>query len=167
MNLKSAVLTGLATMTLAASSQATIWNLWGNLSGLNEVPPNASPGSGSFSGTLNDVTGAILLNGSYSGMLGPVIASHIHGPAPVGVNAPVIVLINNTGGTSGTLSLNTILSAPNVAHVLAGNTYVNVHTNVFPGGEIRDQIHVEPVPEPATLAALGLGAAALAKRRRR
>jgi hypothetical protein len=28
-----------------------------------------------------------------------------------------------------------------VAEIMAGNTYVNVHTIDFPGGEVRGQIH--------------------------
>jgi hypothetical protein len=40
-----------------------------------------------------------------------------------------------------------------------GNTYTNLHTQMFPGGEIRGQNPA--APEPSTLALCGLGALGL------
>jgi hypothetical protein len=50
----------------------------------------------------------------------------------------------------------------------SGSAYLNIHTNVVPGGEIRGFL-TSNVPEPAGLTLLGLGAcgAALARLRRR
>jgi hypothetical protein len=154
----------MATLTAMSMASATIWNFSGLMDGSQENPPNGSPGFGSFSGTLDDITGAITLGGAYSGMLANVTAAHIHGPALPGVNGPVILPLTTSGGTAGTLNGAGTYTALQIADLLAGKHYVNVHTSAFPGGEIRGQITA--VPEPGTLAAIGLGVAALARRRR-
>jgi len=149
-------------------AQAMVWT-WTTtvMSGLEEVPPNASPGTGLVTGTLDDVTGAVLVvTGFYSGLLAPTTASHIHGMAPPGTNAGVILPLTHTSGTSGTLSGAGVLTGAQVAGMIAGNTYVNVHTAQFPGGEIRGQITATPVPEPAAYLAVLLGAGALILKRR-
>ena len=53
-----------------------------------------------------------------------------------------------------------------IAGLIAGETYLNIHTNVFPGGEIRGFV-VIPEPMTMSLLALGLAAAGFVSRRRR
>jgi hypothetical protein len=127
-----------------------------NLDGLQEVPPNASPAFGlgdfSLSGTTFSVT-----TGSYQDLL----------DAAPGVNGPVVfsLTLDSPGTTTGTFSGSGTLTAGQIADLNSGNLYVNIHSTVFPGGEIRGQL--EPVPEPATMALMGAGSLALLAMRRR
>lgn len=55
-----------------------------------------------------------------------------------------------------------------LAGLLNGTAYFNIHTMMFPGGEIRGQLHL--VPEPGTLLLFGTGIAGaigLIRRRRK
>ena len=58
------------------------------------------------------------------------------------------VTVTNNGGTVA--SAEAVL----IAGILAGNSYLNSHTTLNPGGEIRGQLRV---PEPASLLLLASG----------
>ncbi len=131
------------------------------LDGLQETPPNASPGYGSAMLTLNDVTGAWTLTGTFDSLISTTNAAHIHGPAAPGASAAVIApLTYSIGVTSGTLSGSGTFTAPQMADLQNGLYYVNLHTQLFPGGEVRGQF--AGVPEPGSLVLLACGAAGLA-----
>ncbi len=166
--LRFSLLAGLV-FGITASGNAILYN-WTTtvMSGLEEVPPNASPGTGLVTGTLDDVTGNwSVTSGSFSGLTAPATAAHIHGPAGPGVNAGVIGPLTVVGGTSGSLSGAGVFTVAQVTAMVNGQTYVNVHSSTFPGGEIRGQITATPVPEPATIALLGTGVALLFRRKRK
>lgn len=99
------------------------------------------------------------------------VGLHFHGPAAPGTNAGVVVNIGNISGLSNPSVGSTTVTAEDVAEILAGLWYINLHTALNPSGEIRGQVSVgAPVPLPGA-APLALGAlvslVAVARRKRR
>lgn len=160
----SKILAAVAATTIALTSPAfaQILNFTSPMDGLQEVPPVTTPGSGFATVTLNTITGQVEVSGTFSNLLQPVTAAHIHGLAPAGVNAGVIITLDLTGTTSGTISGGGTLTPAQIQGMIEHRTYINVHTSAFPGGEIRGQI----IPAPGALAVLGMGAAFMIRRRR-
>ena len=108
-----------------------------HLDGPHEVPANTTTGSGDATVTLDTAAKTITYSVTYSGLTAPAIMGHIHGPAPVGVNAPVVVPFTNLPSPiNGTATL----TDAQIADLLAGKYYVNVHTPEHKGGEIRGQL---------------------------
>ena len=149
-----------------AKSDIVTFNV--TMSGLQEVPANLSLGTAVATATFNTTTGAMSITGSFSGLTGLSSAAHLHGFAAAGTNAGVLFGMSSltTGATSGTFSGSGTISAGNITNTLNGLTYLNLHSNVFPGGEIRGQL-INPVPEPATFAALAIGGVVCIGLRRR
>lgn len=113
------------------------------LSGQAERPdPVSTSGTGTATAALEGDT--LFFNLYYTGLSGPAIAAHIHGPASVENAAEVLIGLepfNGDGfGSSGTLSGHVTLSPEQQAIVTGGMAYFNVHTDANPGGEIRGQI---------------------------
>ena len=119
-----------------------------------------SPGTGSGQVALDGVSNLLSWNVTWSGLLGDVIAAHFHGPAPAGQDAGVEVGLVDL--TTPSMSQATLTDTQK-ADLLAGLWYINIHTTVNPGGEIRGQV----VPEPSTLLLVAAGAGFLLVLRRR
>jgi hypothetical protein len=126
----------------AQPALATISVFTTSLSGAQEVPANASPATGTGSVVLNDVAKTITVDESWSGLSAAATASHIHGPAPVGTNAPVLFPFSGVpAATSGSIPEQTFaITAIQIGQLQAGLFYMNIHTSTFPGGEIRGQL---------------------------
>jgi len=135
------------------------------LTGYQEVPALSTSGHGTFRASIRDHGTAIRYRLSYAGLEAKPLQAHIH-LGQRGVNAGVIVfLCDNTGagpastqpcpdpaGTvTGTLHATDVIgpSAQGIAPgefgelvraIRAGATYANVHSEKYPGGEIRAQL---------------------------
>lgn len=121
------------------------------LSGWNEVPSRDTPAWGIGHATLDLDTKWFTFDYTFENLLAPQTAAHIH-VAPAGVNGAVLYPLPN-GSPSG---LNIMLTDTDIDQLRSGMWYVNVHSQLYPGGEIRGQF--VPVPEASTYA---LGAAAI------
>ena len=109
-----------------------------NLSGANEVPPTNTNGNGAASASLDKQTLMLSYVVTYTGLSGPVTGAHFHGPAMTGQNAGVAVPF--TGALESPIRGVAQLTPSQVADVMDGKWYVNLHTAANPGGEIRGQI---------------------------
>jgi hypothetical protein len=110
------------------------------MDGSQEVPARNTLGKGACTTTLDPSSGNVAVGCTYEGMSGVTMASHIHGLVPPGTNAPVIVPLVETGDRSGTITGGGTLTPVQIQGMLDGLTYVNLHTDLFPGGEIRGQV---------------------------
>ena len=121
------------------------------MSGGLETTPGSTDAGGSGTFSLDGNT--LHFDIEYHGLSGVATAAHIHGPATTTNDAPVLIsLVPFNGGafgTNGTLSGTIVLTAAQKAMILAGQTYVNVHTASHPSGEVRGQI--APVMMQATI----------------
>ncbi|HEX7186128.1 MAG TPA: CHRD domain-containing protein [Thermoanaerobaculia bacterium] len=111
-----------------------------DLRGAQEVPPVASTLSGGCMGLLDSVAGELWLICTHNVVEATVM--HIHGGA-AGINGPPIFELGDP--TSPVQATWTGMTPADVADLLAGNLYVNIHTAGRPAGEIRGQILVRTV----------------------
>jgi len=109
--------------------------------GAKETPTNGSTGSGTGTFVVN-ADDSVTYEVDFSGLSGTVFAGHVHSGKPGlagGVIAPLSLTVNN--GTSGTFSGTTApIGAGDLARLRAGHSYLNIHSSVFPGGELRGQV---------------------------
>lgn len=131
-----AIVSVVSLVTLAAHA-ATI-NLKADLKGASEVPPKEASGTGTVTATLDTDTNQLKYHVVYSGLTGPVVAAHFHGPAGEGVNAKPQVPVK--GPYEAAIDGSATITADQAKDLLDGKWYFNLHTAANPGGEIRGQV---------------------------
>jgi hypothetical protein len=113
------------------------------MSGDQEVPIAQTAATGTASLIVNLTTGALGGTINFSNLsAGGITLAHIH-QAPAAANGAVIVDFAGgfiVGQTTGTVTISGTLTAPQIASLIAGGLYFNIHSPSFPNGEIRGQI---------------------------
>jgi len=131
-----------ASVVALALSAGSAWagTLKGNiaLSASNEVPPNNSTATGTASVSFDADSRVLKWHIVYSGLSGPAIAMHFHGPTEPGKNAGILVPV--TGSLASPVEGSVTLTEPQSADLTAGKWYINIHTAQHPGGELRGQV---------------------------
>ena len=180
-------LLAIALTAITPMAQATLFSYSVTMDGPSESPPNTSLGTGSGLVDYDGFMHTLHVQFTWTGLTGTTTASHIHaatatagaGTAGVATTQPFFPGFT-TGVTSGsyndTLDL-TLSSSYNSAYITAnggttasaeaalaqamadGKSYLNIHTTFKTGGEIRG--FLLPIPEPSSMALLGLGIAAV------
>ncbi|MBX2999216.1 MAG: CHRD domain-containing protein [Caldilineaceae bacterium] len=133
--------TATPTATATQISGCLLFNV--TLSGAQEVPPNNSTATGSATVVVNTADNSLQYNISFTGLTSQETGAHIHGFAPPGTNAGILFNLPAGNPKVGTLSY----TDAQEANILAGLTYINIHSSTFPGGELRGQI-ANPVATP-------------------
>ncbi len=165
--LRNTIVTLAIATSIAIPASASAERARADLDSFSSVPTLAAPGTGTFDAKVKRKTGQIEYRLSYSGLENPVLQSHIHFGNPWENGGVIVFLCTNLGNApspdiplcpdpSGTVEgiieaadvigpggetgiepgdFETLLDA-----IDAGATYVNVHTENHPAGQIRGQI---------------------------
>jgi hypothetical protein len=146
-----------------AADDGAVITLRARLTGLAEVPPIFTPAAGTFHGTLSPDKTALTFRLTWRHLRAPAQVAHIHfGQRRVA--GGVMIFLCGGGNqpacpTETTAQLEGTATAANVTGpagqgidpgdfaaaveaLLTGQTYVNVHSTLFPNGEIRGQVRV-------------------------
>lgn len=117
------------------------YTISGNANGAQENPPVTTTGTATLAGSYDRNSNVLNYSISFSGLTGPVTAAHFHGPAVQGQNAsPIHDITITSNGTSGTASGTITIAEATESELLNGRIYYNLHTALYPNGEIRGQV---------------------------
>ncbi|HEV8581618.1 MAG TPA: CHRD domain-containing protein [Thermoanaerobaculia bacterium] len=164
----------LSIMLLAAAVpvQAQGGTAHARLRGFEEVPALSNPAAGFFDAVVNEDGTEMTYELRYFNIEGNVTQAHLHF-GQKGVNGGIVIFLctnlangpigtqtcPTTGGTvSGTITAADVIGGAAAQGVAVGElfsvlrgirggvVYANVHTDIFPGGEIRGQLVFTPTP---------------------
>ena len=180
---KQLLMLSLLVFLSAGEAQAKLTVYTAVLNGANEAPPNGSTGIGSATVKYDDTLHTLQVGVTFSGLTGTTTASHIHcctpvansGTASVATQTPTFTgfptgvkagTYDNTFDLTSASSWRALFITANggtpasaetafAAGLATGKAYLNIHSTLYPGGEIRG--FLAPVPEPEEWAMMLLG----------
>ena len=143
------------------------------LRGFDEVPALSTLGRGTFTATINADGSEMTYELQYSRLSGPPTQAHLHF-GQKGVNGGIMIFLcsnlgNGPAGTqacpaegtiTGTIHASDVVGSAAAQGVAAGElfaplrglrggvVYANVHSTMFPAGEIRGQVQFTAAPAP-------------------
>lgn len=133
------------------------------LNGSNEVQSVATGATGQATAVLNDSLLEVV--GTFTGLESPLFSvegspGHVHTGLLDGVGPIVFDLdVNSTDQRSGSFSGSKELSEEELTQFKSGEFYVNIHSELYPTGEIRGQFASQQRPPADELFALTLSGA--------
>lgn len=130
------------------------------LAGSNQVPPILTGASGTVEVTLDG--NELVLEGSFQGLEGELrevagASAHVHQGA-AGATGDIVFALDVEAGAddrSGTFDHTEALSEAQKSDFEDGLYYLNIHSSVHPGGELRAQLHQQEPQEPGSLVQVG------------
>lgn len=167
-------------LVVPVTSQGAVSTFSAILNGASESPPNASTGIGTAIVEIDPVAHTMRVYIDFSGLVSPTTVAHIHGPTaspltgtaspmsptpsfpgfPSGVQAATYdqtfdmtqassynaAFLNNTTNLGSTATA----EATFFQAIADGKAYVNVHTSLYTGGEIRGFLTAPLPTRPST-----------------
>ena len=124
----------------AGGANAATEKFMAKLDAATESPANDSKGMGMVNGALDTATKMFSYDVSYSGLSGPAMAAHFHGPAAPGTNGPPALPVPAAGIMNGMIHGSATLTDAQITDLEGGKWYFNIHTQAHGGGEVRGQL---------------------------
>ena len=108
-----------------------------DLNGMQQVPVVITNAFGLGTFLLAKHNGSLKISATFNGLSGPIVAAHFHNGAP-GTAGPVVQDLGTL--VNGNTIVGEVDPTSFLADLMAGNIYLNVHTDLNPNGEIRGQL---------------------------
>ena len=138
---RAALALGALGLTGVAARAANPMKITIQLNGQQQVPPVQTNGTGTANLTYDPSNSEALLGHLVPEPYDPATMAHIHGPAGPTQNGPVLVWLSKKGVTpSSPITGSDTLTPDQAKMLMAGQTYINVHSKDHPSGELRGQI---------------------------
>ena len=131
----SAALLALATTGLLSPAGAEQMMFRADLTGAAQVPPVETTATGAADVTVDSEAMTVSWTVTHEGLSGDPVAAHFHGPAGPEETAPPVIDISEN------LAEGSVEITPEQMQMIQdGMTYINIHTEANPDGEIRGQV---------------------------